>query len=143
MIRYGASAHDMQDFSSQEIFLERLKLLVVMAKALLQGYPMGPHRLQAFTQNARFIFYETMALTSREDQPRTNDDPPTPPVRDTDPDHLFLQRAQLLSIMCTSIAEGNVRGSYRKQALQDNLEHICTYLSEQPRLSSMPFLKVA
>jgi hypothetical protein len=143
MIRYGAPAHAMRPTTTTEVFLGRLKLLIIMAKAFLKGYPMGDFRIQAMAQNARFVFYEVLKLSSPQPEAAADQESsvPSPPTRPLD--YLLLQRAQLLSIMCTSIADGHPLGDFRQQALQENIESICTYLSEQPLLSNMPFLKVA
>lgn len=143
MLRYGAPANGIRQFVPQEVFLARLKLLIIMAKAFLKGYPMGDWRKKAVAQNSRFIFYEGIKLCGMQRQSQTDSDARTPSPPDHQLDHLFLQRAQLLATMCTSITENNTLGNYRQQALKDNIDQICSYLSDQPVLSKMSFLKVA
>lgn len=143
MIRYGAPAHEMRLHTPQELFIARLALLIIMAKAYIKGYPMGQYRTDAIAKNSRFIFYEVIKLSSNSQLPATDQQHHKPSDQTHGLDHLLMQRAQLLSIMCTSIAEGNPLGNFRQQALKDNIEKICSYLSNEPKLSNISFLKVA
>jgi hypothetical protein len=143
MIRYGAPAHEMRPHKPQELFFARLALLIIMAKAYLKGYPMGQYRTDAIASNSRFIFYEVIKLSSNSKQPAVDPQQHEQADKIHGLDHLFMQRAQLLSIMCTSIAEGNPLGNFRQQALKDNIDQICGYMAEKPQLSKISFLKVA
>ena len=50
--------------SVHDIFLSRLKLLIIMAKAYLKNYPIGRYRKSAIINNARHIFYHSLQLIS-------------------------------------------------------------------------------
>ncbi len=144
MIRYGAVADKMRSMNSDELLISRLKLLLIMAKAKSQGYPMGHHRKTAIIENARIIFTETLSRSntvltslSSESRHRELSEGVTPP------DHLFLQRTQLLAVMMSAFASGRSQGRFRKKAMAANVKHICTYLSDRFQFGIVKFLKVA
>jgi len=58
------------------------------------------------------------------------------------PDVLY-QRAQLLALMVRSFADGEIPEGHRRQALIENIDRICTHLSEKLQLADVSFLKVA
>ena len=139
MIRFGAPAREMRSMTDEDIFFLRLQMMIVMVKAYLKGYPLGERRKEAIIENSRHIFYQSLHCTSRSisvlgDKEGRSDDQFI---------HLFCQRVQLLSVMATSFASGHPMGSYRRQAVADNVNHISGYLAEQLHLSDVPFLKVA
>jgi hypothetical protein len=125
--------------ADEDFFFLRLQLLIIMAKGYLSGYPLGERRKAAVSENARLVFYQALNHSNRfeaihaDKKGRSND-------RFT---HLFYQRVQLLAVMARSIATGHRLEGYRRQALEENVAHICGCLAEQPHLSDMPFLKVA
>ena len=140
MLKYGALAQTMRPMDKDDIFFARLNLLVVMAKALLKDYPLGPFRARALEENARFVFYEALKRS----------DPAAAASPEIDSGHsddqfsnLFLQRAQLLAVMCKSIVEGNPLGDYRKKAMSDNIDRLCQSMTDTIPLGEIRFLKVA
>lgn len=144
MIRYGARAQDMRPMPSSDLFLLRLKLLIIMAKAYLKGNPLGNYRKKAIIETANFVFYEAL-FQANQRQPVDHIAKPTAtaPSYSKDNDHLFLQRAQLLSVMANAFAKGKSQGNYRKQAMAENINLICAHLSENVSLVDAKFLKVA
>ena len=140
MIRFGAVANKMRPVNSDELLVSRLKLLIVMAKAELKGYPMGHHRKAAIIENARIVFNEslTRSNTILASKPLPNQRKLSEGV--TQSDYLFLQRTQL---MMNAFASGKSRGRFRKQAMADNIDQICSYLSDRYQIGIVKFLKVA
>jgi hypothetical protein len=144
MIRYGAVANKMRPMNSDEMLISRLKLLLIMAKAKIQGYPMGNHRKAAIIENSRVVFIESLArsskilasLSSVSDDEAPSDGP-------TLLDHLFLQRTQLLAVMMSSLSRGPSGGRFRNKAVALNIDQICTYLSNRFQFGFVHFLKVA
>jgi hypothetical protein len=122
--------------TGNDYFLERIKLLVVMAKSFLKGYPLGMFRCKAMEENAHALFYEALHRTAQDDV-----DPQRPTMNY--PERILLQRVQLLAVMCRSIAQGEPMGTYRKQALRDNIDYIGRGLSDQVSEADVKFLKVA
>ncbi len=130
MLRCGAHADQMGPIDDQMFFLERLKLLIIMAKAYLKGYPLGDRRKAAVIDNARYVFYQALQKSTVGEQ-------------EVSRDHVFLQRAQLLAVMAQSFAEDNPVGAFRKKAIEDNIAWISSHLAEKFAVSGMEFLKVA
>ena len=62
MLRLGSSHALTREMDLDDIFLARLKLLIVMGRAFLNGYPLGEHRRQAMLENARHIETESIDL---------------------------------------------------------------------------------
>ena len=143
MIRFGAVANKMRPVNSDELLVSRLKLLIVMAKAELKGYPMGHHRKAAIIENARIVFNEslTRSNTILASKPLPNQRKLSKGV--TQSDYLFLQRTQLLAVMMNAFASGKSRGRFRKKAMADNIDQICSYLSDRYQIGIVKFLKVA
>ena len=139
MIRRGAPAHQMHPVVDEEIFFLRLKLLIIMAKGYLKGYPLGDWRKTAVNENARAVFYLSLHRIAQLDQ-APGDGQVTLAAGLP---RLFYQRAQLLAVMVSSFAMGNSVEAYRRQALTENIHHICDFLVEQFHLSDLSFLKVA
>lgn len=144
MTRYGAAAQKMRPMQKDDLLIARVKLLIIMAKAKLKGYPVGGCRKNAVEENARFVFYEAL-MRSVPNPPES----PAEPARQKSSrdfkylDHLFLQRAQLLAVMINSFIQGKPMGRHRKNAMAENVEHICRYFAERFQLGNIQFLKVA
>jgi hypothetical protein len=127
MLRYGCAAEAMRSMDENDVFFSRIKLLIIMAKAFLKGYPVGPFRLLALQNNIQSVFYEALNRSRNTD----------------DHDHLFFQRTQLLAVMCKSIVDGNPLGDYRLQAMRDNIDQLCLSLADHIPIAEIQFLKVA
>jgi hypothetical protein len=141
MLRYGAAAQSMRRMDEGDIFSSRLNLLIVMAKAFLKGYPLGPFRTRALGDNIQYVFYE--ALNRSRSEPARESDPVGGDPCADDRRHLFLQRAQLLAVMCKSVLDGNPLGDYRLQAMRDNIDQLCLSLTDPVAIGEIQFLKVA
>ena len=148
MIRYGAPAPDMGPMTKDSLFRSRLKLLIIMAKAIDNQYPLGSRRRRAVIENADFVFYESLyrsvSLRSEMSHGSQTDAATFDPDREqTHANFLWLQRVQLLAVMTKSMADGNPMGKFRKQAFTENLRIISDQCGLSVDLSQMPFLKVA
>jgi hypothetical protein len=144
MIRYGAVAQKMRPVSHNEVLVSRLKLLIIMAKATLKGFPTGDYRKVSIVDNARFVFLEASS--------RTSADPPSAPTASPSPnptgkmkhlDHLFLQRAKLLAVMMNALCQGKSQGRFRRQAMNENIDQLSKMMSDRFPLGNIQFLKVA
>ncbi len=139
MLRLGSSHEQTREMDLDDIFLSRLKLLVVMGKAYLNGFPLGEYRRQAMLENARHIEAESIDLGGMIDAPHLNDATSTGSMEF---DHVFFQRAKLLAVMIKAVAKGFPMGEHRKNAMQENLDLISQILTfNNP--AEMEFLKVA
>ena len=140
MLRLGSSHALTREMDLDDIFLARLKLLIVMGRAFLNGYPLGEHRRQAMLENARHIETESIDLGGLVSEP------PFPDAAckrsEIEFDHVFFQRVKLLSVMIKSVAKGFPMGEHRKHAMEENLDIICQMLTFNTP-AQMEFLKVA
>ena len=68
MIKLGPTSEEMRAMSGDDIFISRLKLLIIMAKAYLKNYPIGNYRKSAIIENAHHVFYHSLQLAGSETQ---------------------------------------------------------------------------
>ena len=138
MLRFGAAPENACEMDLDHIFISRLKLLIVMMRAYLEGYPLGAVRKAALVGNARYIAAESVDLEQlipiRCEQP-TKDG--------MDFDHVFYQRVKLLASMATTIGQNYPLGKHRQAALKDNLDMICNTMCFTSGVKKVEFLKVA
>ena len=138
MLRFGAAPDNACEMDLDHIFISRLKLLIVMARAFLEGYPLGTVRKTALVGNARYIAAESVDLEQlipvRSKQPAKDG---------MDFDHVFYQRVKLLASMATTIGKNYPIGEHRIAALRDNLDMISNTLGFTSGVKKVEFLKVA
>ena len=134
---FGPTSEDMRAKCVNDIFLSRLKLLIIMAKAYLKNYPIGKYRKTAIIENAHHVFYHSLRLASSETQSGI-----TSEVK-ADEEQEFHKRVQLLAEMAKAIAEDRLTGNFKIKALQDNLNRLCEILMFSFHIKDMKFLKVA
>jgi hypothetical protein len=127
------------DTPADQFFISRIQLLIIMTKAYLKGFPLGEFRRKAILKNAEEVFY--MSLVSAEPEAEIKNGAHSGEGM-TD-DHLFQQRVQLLAVMAKAIAEDRFSGSYKHQALEDNLNYVCDRITFTGQVNQINFLKVA
>lgn len=138
MLRFGAMPEKACQMDLDHIFICRLKLLIVMSRTYLEGYPLGTMRKSALVKNADYIAAESVDLEQ------------LIPIRRKQPakggmnfDHVFFQRVKLLASMAKAIGNSYPMGEHRKKALEDNLEMICNSLKFTSGVKKVEFLRVA
>lgn len=139
MVRLGAKESEMREMELQDIFFLRLKLLIVMAYAYLEGYPMGEFRKTSLIENALQVAKGVVDWGGRINNFRTYHESNGEIMLD----HLFFQRVKLLTVMIRGVADGNPMGHYRDRALKENADYICEAISFNSNKVNMDFLKVA
>ena len=137
MIRFGPVSEEMRSMTPNDVFLSRLKLLIIMSKAYLKHFPVGKHRKFAIIENAHSVFYHSMQLVNSEIFW------PTPSETDREKEQEFQRRVQLLAVMAKEFAEDRLTGHIRTMNLQDNLDRICEILIFNFNVKDVEFLKVA
>ncbi len=146
MIKFGPTSGEMRAMSDDDIFLSRLKLLIIMAKAYLKDCPIGKYRKSAIIENAHHVFYRSLIMASKiaffKDQDLKEHLSITSESK-TEGEYVFHQRVQLLSVMAKALAENRLTGNFRKKALQDNLDRICETIIFEFHIKDVGFLKVA
>ena len=146
MIKFGPMPVDMREVSSDDIFLSRLKLLIIMVKAYLIGCPLGQYRKHAIIENAHYVFYRAMQMHTESQQKENHIlDGQTNVIYtgESSVSHFFHQRVQLLAVTAKALAEGCPTGKFRIRAINENLDEICKTLLFDFQLNDMNFLKVA
>jgi hypothetical protein len=146
MIKLGPTPEEMRPMSDDDIFLSRLKLLIIMAKAYLKNWPIGNYRKSAIIENAHYVFYHSLKLASKTAFSKNHDlksHSVTTSGDETLEEYVFHQRVQLLSVMAKTLAEDRLTGNLRKKALQENLDRICETLIFTFHIKDVEFLKVA
>jgi hypothetical protein len=138
MLRFGAAPENACEMDLDHIFISRLKLLIVMMRAYLEGYPFGAVRKAALVSNARYIAAESVDLEQlipiRNEQPAKDG---------MDFDHVFYQRVKLLASMAKTIGKNYPIGEHRQTALADNLDMISSAMGFNSGVKKVEFLKVA
>ena len=138
MLRFGAAPDNACEMDLDHIFISRLKLLIVMTRAYLEGYPFGAVRKSALVGNAQYIAAESVDLEQlipiRREQPAKDG---------MDFDHVFYQRVKLLASMAKTIGMNYPVGEHRRTALRDNLDMISGALGFTSGVKKVEFLKVA
>ena len=138
MLRLGTPPPNSREMDLDDIFVSRLKLLLLMGKAYLEDFPMGEVRRQAMLENAQHIETESIDLGGLiVDSPFQHISSGS-----MDFDHVFYQRVKLLAIMTKAIAKGYPMGEHRKTALMGNMDIICQTLAFNSQ-AGMDLLKVA
>jgi len=146
VIKLGPPPEETRQMSSNDIYLSRLKLLIIMAKAYLKNYPVGKYRKSAIIENARHVFYHSLQLISETDF-LENYEPESQsgiiPEIEIEEEHEFHKRVQLLAVMLKAVAENRLAEDFRKKALRDNLDKICDTQIFKFQIEDLDFFKVA
>jgi hypothetical protein len=146
MMKLGPTSGEMKAMSIHDIFLSRLKLLIIMAKSYLKKYPIGRYRKSAIIDNAHHVFYHSLQLISQtnfSENHKSESQSGITSEMDIEEERVFHQRVQLLAVMVKAVAENRLTGNFRKKALQDNLDRICDTLIFKFHIKDLDFLKVA
>lgn len=138
MLRLGSPQSQTREMDLDDIFLVRLKLLIIMGKAFLEGMPLGKHRRRAMLENAHHVESESIDLGGLVSPiPQTQRQAHTNAY-----DHVFYQRVKLLAVMIKAIANGYPMGEHRRHAMAENIEIVSQNLTDL-NLVDFTFLKVA
>ena len=139
MDRIGAHPLRMRKQREEDIFISRLQLLTIMAKAYLKDYHLGRYRARAIKNNAARLAEAPYGWKSYKTQlSAATDDPGSIQL-----DHILFQRIRLLLVMAVSFAEGNPMGPSRRHALKNNIDYIAESLGFNTRPETIPVLSVA
>jgi predicted transcriptional regulator len=146
MMKLGRMAEETKAMSVHDIFLSRLKLLIIMAKAYLKNYPIGRYRKSAIIDNAHHVFYYSLQFISETNFFKNHESESQPDIiseMDIEEERVFHQRVQLLAVMAIAAAENRLTENFKKKALQENLDRICDTLIFKFHIKNLDFLKVA
>ena len=139
MIKIGSTAKKSRTLGSRNIFFSRLKLLIIMAKAFMENYPMGEYRMRSVIRNAEAVARDCVDWNGYFQNFRASTASGAPLALD----HIFFQRVKLLAIMTKSYAENNPMGQHRRMAVRNNIDYLCETLGYAPSMEEIEMLKVA
>ncbi len=139
MLRLGSKPEHMREMELDDIFLSRLQLLVIMAKAYLNQYPLGEFRQRSILENAALVQIDAEGQ-AEEISAREKDDSDSQTMNF---EPVFYQRIKLLTVMAEAFAKGHSLENHKREALEYNLESICEVITFNKKVSEIQFLKVA
>jgi hypothetical protein len=146
LIKLGPKSEEMRAMSANDIYLSRLKLLIIMAKAYLKNYPTGTYRKSAIIENAHHVFYHSLQLISKTgylENYKSESQSSTISEIEMEEEHEFHKKVQLLAVILKAVAENRLKEDFRKKALQENLDEICNTLIFKFQIKDLEFFKVA
>ncbi len=139
MLRLGTDQPGMRTMHSNDIFLARLKVLIISAKAYLENYPLGQYRREAIIKNAKAILMILSQDNSFEASLRKINDS----LDGMDIDYLLNERVKLLAFMAQAFAEDFPIGYHRRRVIESNVDYICDVMKIKDIEADADFLKVA
>ena len=117
-----------------------------MAKAYLNGCPLGNFRKQAMMENSKHVFYRSLNLLHEPtfSKHHSPDEPADSADRETSrPVHKFRQRVQRLAVMTRAAAQDRPVDPSERKALRDSLNAISETLSFNFEINPESFLRAA
>ncbi len=139
MLRLGTDQPDMHTMGSKDIFLARLKLLIVSAKAYLENYPLGKYRREAIIKNAKAI----LMILAQDISFKASLRQINKSLDGMDIDYLLNERVKLLAFMAQAFAEDFPIGYHRRRVIENNVDYICDVMKIKDIEADADFLKVA
>ena len=140
MLRLGTPPPHTREMDLDDIYFLRLKLLLLMGKAYIEGLPLGNLRRRAMLENALHVETESIDLGGLAAEVPFQCVSASSGSKQFD--HLFYQRVKLLTVMIKAIAKGYPLGEHRKIALVETMDMICRALAYNSQ-AGMDLLKVA
>ena len=128
MIRLLSDRPDIKQDPNYNSFFTSLKLLIIMSKAFLNGYPLEEQRLKEIIRTAEDVTKDCVDWKGQ----RTNFRSIADSKRSIQLDHIFFERVRLLAFMSKSFAQGNPVGDHRRMALNKNIDDLCGMLQYVP-----------
>lgn len=109
-------------------FFTKLKLLIILSKAFLHGYPIEEQRLKETIKIAEEVVKGCIDWKGQKDNFRTL----AAQKKSIELNHVFYERVKLLAYMAKSFAQGNPVGDHRRMALNKNIDDLCGMLQYVP-----------
>jgi len=128
MIKLIADRPDINRDTVYNTFFSKLKLLIIMSKSFLNGYPIEKHRHEEIIKTAEEVVKDCVDWKGQGDNFRSM----AASKRSIELDHIFFERVRLLAFMAKSFAQGNPVGDHRRMALNKNIDDLCGMLQYVP-----------
>jgi hypothetical protein len=139
MLRLGPRPAHMREMRNDDILMLRLRLLIIMSKAYLEGCELGTYRKEAVIGDAEEVASISISFSDCGMEFGSDEES----KGKTDFDHVFSERVRLLAMMAKAFAEGYPMGNFRDKALKDNVDEICSVIRFSAQMGNMRFLLVA
>jgi hypothetical protein len=143
MLRLGAPPSQSREMDLDDLFTARLQLMIIMAQAYLDDYPMGYYRRRAMYKNARLVEAECIDI-GKMDPPNTDSKNPLH-ERPGKPRYgrLFYLRAKLVAVMIKAASREYPLDENRKAELREHISLICKAMNFTDGAGCGKILKVA
>jgi hypothetical protein len=128
MIRLLSDRRDIKQDGDYNTFFTKLKLLIIMSKAFLNGYPLDEQRLNEIMRTAEAVAKDCVDWAGQRINFRSIADT----KKSMQLDHIFFERARLLATIAKSFAKGNPVGEHRRMVLRRNIDELCRMLQYVP-----------
>jgi hypothetical protein len=128
MMRLISDRPDIKQNKTYSAFFSKLKHLIIMSKAFLNGHPIEEQRLKEIIQTAEEVVKDSVDWKGQRDNFRSNSEYKNV----LHLDHIFFERVKLLAIMAKSLAQGNPMGDHRRMVLNKNIDDLCGMLKYAP-----------
>ena len=128
MIRLLSDRPDIKQDPNYNTFFTNLKLLIIMSKAFLNGYPLEEQRLKEIIRTTEDVAKDCVDWKGKGTNFRSISDS----KRSIQLDHIFFERVRLLAFMSKSFAQGNPVGDHRRMVLNKNIDDLCGMLQYVP-----------
>ncbi|MDD2389097.1 MAG: hypothetical protein PHP23_05105 [Desulfobacterales bacterium] len=139
MVLLGSSSGQSGKMTPYDIFIARLKLLIIMTRAELKSFPQGKYRKEALICNAEYVARDSMnwfgKFSASHSEHCHN--------HEIYIDYFLYQRINLLALMANALAEAFPVGTFRTKAIEDNIDYICKKIGFESPINPLQFLKVA
>jgi len=144
MIALGAETERMGTMDIDLIFLSRLRLLIIMLKAYIKGYPIGRYRLEGMKHNALIVGDEAVYLWGLAET-ATGDATSDQPFGDNTfgMDREVFEHIKMLTLSIEKIKPDKKPDKRMISSTAFHLDYLNRRLSPDRNLSEMQFLKVA
>jgi hypothetical protein len=129
----------MHEMFIDDIFLARLKLLIIMTKAYLHDYPLGRYRCNAITSNAQIIKDEAVDLGALDEPGASHFTTETI----SDSKKFFYESIKTLAETALEFAAGREINMSKREKLNLVLMGLCENIPFDGGLKNREFLKVA
>jgi hypothetical protein len=139
MLALGATPEQMGTMHIDHIFKARLRLLMIMLKAYLQGYPIGRYRVEGIIRNAQIVGDEVVDLwhQSRRVHNRSS------AMEEFQIDHEVYEHIKTLALFAEKMESDKKPDKAAMEFLRLHLDDLNQSLLPNRNLSEMRFLKVA
>jgi len=139
MLAIGAKPEQMGTMHIDHIFMSRLRLLIIMLKGYLKGYPIGQYRLEGIIRNAQIVGNEVADLWQLSQMAFDG----TSAKEEFHEDREIYEHIKILALLAEKIESDKKPDISITKSVRLHLGYLNQRLLPNQNLSEMQFLKVA